>query len=227
MRLYFVATDGSTAEYEVIRECRPDSLLLSYWYFRNKGIEQFIDKIGYKPEILLDSGAFSAWTKGRNISPIDYMQFIDANASYIDGYFALDVIGDDELSKRYYEIMRYKGYDPIPVFHYGGDVKYLDYYVTQTDYVALGGAAKMRSKTKVAEWCTQAIDRHPDVKFHLLGSSSKQITEACDLHSFDSSTWIMMAVNGYPKTIPGRDRESKIERAKWQMRKLQEEYKCG
>lgn len=225
MRLYFVATDSSSVEAEVIRETRPDRLLLSYHYFRNKGIGSFIDKIGYKPEILLDSGAFSAYTKGRNISPIDYMKFIDDNTDYINGYFALDVIGDDELSKRYYDIMRIKGYRPIPVYHIGDDEKYLEYYVNDGNtYIALGGTAKMRSKPDVAKWCASVIEKYPQINFHLLGSSSKQITDHCRLYSFDSSTWIMMALNGYPKTIKGTTRDSKIKRAEWQMQNLMEVY---
>jgi len=54
-----------------------------------------------------------------------------------------------------------------------------------------------------------------------LGSSSKKITQGCpNLYSSDSSTWIMMAINGYPKEIKGVTSQNKIDRAEWQMLKI-------
>lgn len=225
MNLYFVVTDKGSEEVEVIRRLKPPKLLASYFYFRTKGIGSLIEKLGYTPEILLDSGAFSAWSTGKNISPIDYMRFIDENAQYIGKYIALDVVGDADLTQMYYEIMRLKGYEPIPVFHYGDDFKYLDYYVERSETtIALGGSAKMRSKPTVAAWCSDVIGRYPGVNFHLLGSSSRQITDHCDLASCDSSTWIIKAFNGKPQHIPGKTRSSKIARAEYNMRELMRQY---
>jgi hypothetical protein len=225
--LYFVVTDKGSEEVEVIRQLRPPRLLASYFYFRTKGVRNLIEKIGYQPEILLDSGAFSAWSTGKNISPIDYMRFIDENKQYIGKYIALDVVGDADLTRLYYEIMCFKGYDPVPVFHFGDDFRHLDYYVDKgVKTVALGGSAKMRSKPTVAAWCADVIGRYPGIDFHLLGSSSRQITDHCDLVSCDSSTWIIKAFNGKPKHIPGKTRESKIARAEFNMRELMEVYKC-
>ena len=225
MRLYFVVTDKSTVETEVVAALKPDRLLLSYFYFRAKGIGQLIDKIGYRPEVLLDSGAFSAWNTGKNIAIVDYMRFIDENKAHADLYIALDVIGDPDLTRMYYEIMRFKGYSPIPVFHYGDDLKYLDYYVGKGERtIALGGTAKMRSKPTVAKWCADIIGKYPDIDFHLLGSSSRQITDHCALASCDSSTWIIGAFNGRPAHIPGTSRAKKKDRALYNMAELIKQY---
>ena len=225
MNLYFVVTDKSKIEAEVTSVERPQRLLLSYFYYRSKGIAQLIKKIGYLPIIRLDSGAFSAFNTGRNISPIDYMNFIDENEAYIDDYIALDVIGDPELTRRYYEIMRYKGYSPIPVFHYGDDEKYLRYYLDKGHTtVALGGTAMMRSKPTVAAWCSDITGKYPGIEFHLLGSSSRQITDKAALASCDSSTWIVGAFNGNPKHITGTSREKKKLRAEYNMATLMKQY---
>jgi hypothetical protein len=225
MKLYFVVTDKGSEEVEVIRRLKPPKLLASYFYFRTKGIANLVEKLGYQPEILLDSGAYSAWSTGKNISPIDYMRFIDENEQYIGKYIALDVVGDADLTRYYYEIMRFKGYSPMPVFHYGDDYKHLDYYVDKGERsIALGGTAKMRSKPTVAAWCSDVVGRHPDVKFHLLGSSSRQITAHCDLASCDSSTWIIKAFNGKPKHIPHKTRAAKVERAAYNMAELMKDY---
>jgi hypothetical protein len=62
MHVYFVATDKTSVENEVIKDIKPERLLCSYFYFRTKSFKGYIEKIGYKPLILLDSGAYSAWT---------------------------------------------------------------------------------------------------------------------------------------------------------------------
>jgi hypothetical protein len=228
LKLHFVVTDKGSEEVEVIKRLKPDRLLASFFYFRTKGIDTLIEKIEYRPEILLDSGAFSAWNIGKNFSIIDYMRFIDFNERFLNGgrYIALDVINEPMLTRYYYEMMRYKGYTPIPVYHYGDDFEYLDYYIEKGEKtIALGGTAKMRSKPTVAAWCADVIGKYPGIDFHLLGSSSRQITDHCDLASCDSSTWIIKAFNGKPKHIPGKTRESKIARAEFNMRELMNEYK--
>lgn len=224
---YFVFTDAVNFEAEALKQVQPEHLLLSYWHFKTKGIQYAVDKLGYVPTIMLDSGAWSAWNKNKNIAPTDYMNFVTKYRHIVGSYVSLDVIGDDELSKRYYDIMLYKGFEPIPVFHYGGDITYLDYYVDSVEpgtSVALGGTAAMKDKKVVREW-VQSIERlYPDQAFHLLGSSSQQIMGHCNLASCDASTWIMMSVNGFPKEIKGRDQAARRDRGIWQIRKLTEDF---
>lgn len=224
--IYFVTT-GRADEVHVIQKLQPTHLLVSYFHTKNKPIKLLIDSLGYTPKLLLDSGAWSAYNTGKNISLIDYMNYIEENIQYIEHYVALDVIDPnlgDEFSKRYYEMMLLRNLDPIPVFHYGEDLSYLQYYVDQEPpFIALGGTAMNRSKTEVREWVSSLNQLYPDQPFHLLGSSSKQITEYTDLRSYDSSTWIMMASNGFPAHIPGKSIESKRERMKYHMSQLMKE----
>lgn len=217
--MYHVVTNASTAEIEAIKEVKPPKLLLSYFYFRNKPLKEFMNLIGYKPKIMLDSGAYSAWNKGRNISPIDYMNYIQSNEEYINNYISLDVIGDSDLTMKYYEILKLKGFYPIPVFHFGDDKRYLEGYINKGhDYIALGNTVPITNKRKVVAWINELMSVYP-VDFHLLGSSSKEIMENTNLYSCDSSSWIMMAVNGYPKHIKGKSRESKIKRAIYNLKR--------
>lgn len=219
IKIYHVATDKSSAENEALKQVKPERLLLSYFYFRNKPLDQFIEKIGYTPEIFLDSGAYSAYTKGKGIALTDYLRYISDNQRWIKSYFSLDVMFDSLLSYRYYQIMKEKQYNPIPVFHYGEPLHILQRYAEHTDFIALGGTVPEQNKSKVAEWTQGIIEKHPEIKFHLLGSSSRKIIDTCDLYSCDSSTWIMGAFNGYPKHIKGTTREAKIERAVFNLQK--------
>lgn len=225
MNIYFVCCNVA-AEKEVIKQLKPEKLLLSYFYFKNKKLEEFVEELGYQPEILLDSGAYSAWSKSKNISPIDYMNYINSNHKYINKYITLDVIGEPELTIKYYEIMKLKNFNPIPVFHYGDHEDNLRLYIKEgCEYIALGNTVPIKDKTKVADWVNYLTDKYPNTHFHLLGSSSKKVTQNTDLYSVDSSTWIMMAINGFPKEIKGKTRDAIVERAKFQMLKIMEECK--
>jgi len=218
VKYYPVMTDKTIVETEAMKFIKPGRILISYFYIRTRPLSQLVEKLGYQPEIMLDSGAYSAFTKGKNISPLDYVTYIKGNAEYISHYIALDVIGDAEITKRYYEIMRLMGTSPLPVFHYGSPVDYLDWYVDQgCQYIALGATVPVKDKTRVAAWITELNKRHPSVVFHLLGSASKKIWGLPGLESCDSAAWILQAVIGKPRHIPGKTREDKLNRAVWNM----------
>lgn len=219
MKLFHVITAASTAEIEVVKRLKPPLILISYFYFKNRLLKDFIDEIGYQPEILLDSGAYSAFTKSKNISPIDFMNYISNNKMYIKNYISLDVIQDSFLTLKFYDIMLMKGFSPIPVFHYGESEAFLQNYIDRgNDYIALGNTVPIKNKVIVMEWVQTLISKYPGIRFHLLGSSSKKIIQNTDLFSCDSSTWMMMAINGFPKHIMGKDRAAKIERAFYNMK---------
>lgn len=224
MKLYHVAVDSSKVELEVLQEAKPPRLLLSYFYYRNKPLKNYVEKLGYVPEIVLDSGAWSAHNKGKGIALTDYIKYIDDNQELIKIYFSLDVMFDSHLSYRYWQIMKEKGYNPIPIFHYGEDEKYLKKYINQTDYIGLGGTVPENDKNKVADWVRMIVWQYPEIKFHLLGSSSGKIIDTCDLESTDSSTWFMQAVMGKPKHIKGTSREAKKERALYNLKRELEIY---
>lgn len=221
MRIYIVAVDSSTAEVEVLQHVKPPYLLLSYFYFRNKPLKDYLKKLGYQPkEILMDSGAFSALNKGRGIALTDYMTFIDQNPE-ITNYISLDVIGDEMMSYEYFRLMKLKGYNPIAVVHYGENYRYWleKYFMEGERHIALGGTVPIKDKRKVAAWVNEIQKAFPAIQFHLLGSSSGKIVDHCDIFSCDSSTWFMEAINGKPKEIKGTTREAKIRRAIYNLKR--------
>jgi hypothetical protein len=220
MKVYFVTT-GLREEIEVIKKVRPPRLLCSFWYFKNKPLADFCEEIGYTPEILLDSGAYSAYTKGKNVSVNGYIGYIKNNAAYISRYITADVIGNTDATYFMWRMMQVYGLDPVPVVHYGGAVA-SDMF--NYGLVALGNTVGVRDKCKVARWCQSIKKDFPHSDLHLLGSSSRAILESGALCSCDSSSWYMLAVNGKPKEIPGKTREAKIARAEANMRRIMEEF---
>ena len=225
MNVYFVTT-GLWEEMQVIKKVRPPRLLCSYWYFKNKPLAKFCEELGYQPEILLDSGAYSAFTKGKHVNVLDYIEYIQTNRDYITSYVSLDVINDSRMTMLLFTFMRSAGLRPIPVIHYGEDLRLVDYYrmIGSSLSVALGGTVSIRDKKKVAAWCAEVKRHRPDTELHLLGSSSKTILHSGVLTSCDASTWYILAVNGRPTTIPGRDRDAKIQRAEANMRRIMEVF---
>jgi hypothetical protein len=218
MDIYFV-TVGKKYEVEVIKECKPKSLLLSYFHFgKREKILRLLDSIGYKPNILLDSGAYSAMTTGKEVALTAYMKFVKDNQDLVNNYIALDVFEKENITKAYYDIMKEEGLNPIPVFHYGFSESLLSYYIDQGEtYIAFGGTVGIANKSKVAEWVKYYCWLYPGIKFHLLGSTSHKIMDNCDLESVDASSWILRAVNGEPKHI-----HSKKGRMEYIMRRLME-----
>lgn len=225
MKVYFVTT-GLWEEIQVIKKVRPPRLLCSYWYFKNRPLADFCQELGYCPEILLDSGAYSAFTKGKNVNLLDYLAYIDANRRHIERYISLDVIGEEHLTFLIYLLMKSHGMNPIPVIHYSrGAHEMLRHYALNGEkQVALGGTVPIRDKAEVAQWCKEMKRGYPCARFHLLGSCSAVILQSEALASCDSSTWYLQAINGRPDTIPGKSREAKMARAEANMRKIMEEF---
>lgn len=225
MNVYFVTT-GLREEVEVIKKVRPPRLLCSYWYFKSKPLANFCADLGYHPKIMLDSGAYSAHTKGKNVNLLDYMGYIDANRWHIDSYISLDVIGNEHLTYRIYQLMRSNGSHPVPVIHYGREASEMlrNYKLLGTQQIALGGTVPIRDKHEVLRWCEEMKRRNPRARFHLLGSCSSVFLQSEALASCDSSAWYIQAVNGRPDTIPGKSREAKMTRAEANMRRIMEEF---
>ena len=160
-------------------------------------------------EIMLDSGAFSAWNKGKEIDIYKYIDFIKQNDIKI--YFNLDVIGDVEGTKRNQKIMEDNGLNPIPVFHYGEPFEYLDWLVEQGyTYIGIGGTVGKSNQVRI-EFFDKIYERHPNIDYHALGVTSKVLVERYNWYSVDSTSWLSPFKNKRIITIDGKSKSSNIE----------------
>lgn len=151
-----------------------------------------------KVNLFLDSGAFSAWSKGVEIKIEDYIQFIKENEEYIDHYSVLDAIGDPVATFKNQRIMEAAGLHPIPCFHYGEPIKYLEVYLSKYDYVSLGGMVPI-SSVDLKVWldhlfgefiCDKATGL-PKVKIHGFGMTSLELMIRYPWFSVDSTSWVL------------------------------------
>lgn len=164
----------------------------------------------------LDSGAYSAWTKETEIDIDEYCAFIKANIEHIDVYASLDVIPGKpnqiatnaereaaaEQSWANYLYMVREGLDPLPVYHYGEDVKHLERMLAHgCGYIGVGGLVGVPSEQRrmfldrVFDRITDASGK-PFVKTHGFGMTSIPLIFRYPWYSVDSTTWIKMTANG-------------------------------
>lgn len=217
MKLYLAAlysnnfSKGSTT-YERLTErekqARDDvqNILESYHYVHRASAVAKMRADGAK--VFLDSGAFSAFTKGVKVDVEAYCEYIKSNSDIleeIDGRpcaSVLDGIGDPKLTWENQARMETLGVCPLPCFHYGEDERYLDWYIENYPYITLGGMVPISTPQLIhwldRIWKNHLCDRHgvPKLKVHGFGLTTISLMERYPWYSVDSSSWVQMAGNG-------------------------------
>lgn len=204
MKIFFAGADSYITKYELLKNCR---ILISYADFKNYGVfkrwcKQYKIPInGYKEgerEVFLDSGAFGAFNSGKKIDLYEYIGFVDHFKKTFSHIAALDVIGNAEKSMSNYKAMLHEDLPVIPAWHHGEDWSYFDEYCRLTDYVALGGIAKLSfSRSDYVEKLIKkaALRKPKHVKLHVYGIMSVPILKRVGqyVESVDSTTWLNSA----------------------------------
>jgi hypothetical protein len=156
--------------------------------------------------VMLDSGAFSSWSKGIEINIDSYISFIEENGEFLNYYVCLDVIGDAEKSYANQKYMEKKGLKPIPVFHTTfEDPIWLQKYIDEgNDYIGLGGMAggtvQKKEIMNVLDnlFSYYICDKNgiPKVKIHGFGLTSLELMLRYPWYSVDSSSWALTGAFG-------------------------------
>jgi hypothetical protein len=160
--------------------------------------------------LFLDSGAFSAWTRGLTVEFEDLYELIDAFKPEV--YVQLDVIGEPEGTRLNLERMRADGYRPLPVFTRGAPWSDLTRLLDEDeDYICLGNIAKAKKPVRM-EWCGKvfALTRdwcerndRPLTRYHAFGVTEQNVLTAFPFYSCDSSAALM--VSAFGNTLAFRD----------------------
>jgi hypothetical protein len=164
------------------------NILVAFPYF-SRGIIDVLKAHAGEYNLLIDSGAFTAWKSGNPIRLSHYCQFLDAVPVPFFRYFMLDVIGDPAMTERNFRKMRALGYSPIPVFTPGSTWQQFDYYYTESDMLATGGLTKNKYDPKSQKWLDAIMARAAGRPMHLLGYTSPTWMKYRKPYSCDSSTW--------------------------------------
>jgi hypothetical protein len=163
------------------------NLLCAYPYFKQPVIEVMKSRTFQEnTNVLVDSGAFTAWKAGKPIRLQDYLRFLDSLPYQPFGYFMLDVIGQPDQTRANYSQMYELGYRPIPIFTRGEDFDELENYYERTDYVGVGGLVKTPGAQGFVKRIMQKINGR---KVHLLGFTNQVLLKATRPYSVDASSW--------------------------------------
>lgn len=163
--------------------CKRERELNRLWKLRLWSYYHLIIQSGTMPEIatkkvelFLDSGAFSAESQKVHIDINEYIDFIKEHEEVIDVYANLDVIGNAEATWKNQMIMEKAGLKPLPVFHYGEDLKWLKKLLDKGySYISLGGMVPISTKD-LFHWLDDLFSNYltdhsgmPIVKVHGFG----------------------------------------------------------
>jgi len=149
-----------------------------------------------KVELFLDSGAFSAWSQGKEIKIQEYIDFIKKHEDVIDVYANLDVIGDAKATWKNQQIMEDAGLNPLPVFHAGENKRYFFRYLKNYNYICLGGMVGSTTK-QLTFWLDSLFpticnsEGIPKVKVHGFGLTSLPLMLRYPWYSVDSTSWVV------------------------------------
>lgn len=169
----------------------------------NKASRKFAKETGRSQWDYYDTPEFWAYCR-------EYRDFVHEYQIAIDHYANVDVIGNPELSWRNQQHLESLGMKPVPVVHYGSDLKWVKRYAESGhDYIALGGLVGV-SVVDARPWLTRVFSAHPDLKFHGFGVTGFRVITGFPWHSVDSSTWIKISIYGSVLVPPYRGREFRL-----------------
>ena len=177
--------------------------------------------------VILDSGAYTAWRSGKPINLLEYCDFIKRNQAWVTSYANLDVINQNDPeqaahdSHENYKFMRAQGLKPMPIFHVGEDSRWLKTMLDAgCDYIGLS-ASSLVSRNKVDSWYDMIWEHIvspsglPLIKAHAFGEGREGSLIRNPWYSADSASWIYSAqrsatiqINSTTKLSQRRDQAS-------------------
>jgi hypothetical protein len=168
-----------------------------------------------QPELMLDSGAYSAWRRGEVIKVEAYIEFAKDFGHLFHSIANLDVIpGEFRQKKTHQEVersaarsyenlqeMKAAGLSPIPVFHQGERFQHLDRLLDDGEtYIGISPSGDKIQQDR--RWLNTVFDRLTDVnglplvKTHGFGVTASHILQRYPWYSCDSASWVHASANG-------------------------------
>lgn len=192
MKIYFAGSFSGLTPSE-LRKIGINNKLYSY-----ANDQQQIKLWGNKG-LMLDSGAFTVFTKGININITNLTSYIkQLNPEYA---IQLDVIGNEEKTWQNYLVQKQDIPNILPVIHYGASDKHIKRVYESADYILLGGLVPLTKQKKIlVGWLDYLYSKHKlyNKKTHLLGITTKPILERYPAYSSDSSS--ALSIVRYPSS---------------------------
>lgn len=166
--------------------------------------------------LLLDSGAYNVWNRRRSdkpVEPIDigaYCEYVARNRDWLHGHVVLDEIPpirptveqvEDAALQSYINLraMKRAGLDPMPVYHQGEDISWLQRLIDDGhDYIGIS-PVKLGMSTKRQRVYLDAVftllSNHPHITTHGFGVTKSELLINYPFTTVDSTTWALSGGN--------------------------------
>jgi hypothetical protein len=230
---YFLAAAGMVLEEcEILQDRFRGNFyeLRSYWEMKDHTGHR-LDIFGN--EYFLDSGAFSARTRGVDITVEQYGGFVSKYSDQVVQFANLDAIpkspserdlarAAEQTLKNQQALEQITGRVPLPVFHKGEPIEFLREYLDHYQSICIGGLLNDVCPNRVffnLVW--QQVRRYPDgrprQRLHAFGLAGIKHLLRYPWHSADSSSWLVSGKLGIiavprPGNKPGAERYDYTER---------------
>jgi len=191
MKAFFAIGDAHTG----IKFLSDKRVLFSFAYVGTNWLpnHKLAEVCAGSPEVMIDSGVFTAWKQGKTIELETYVDWLKNTAPAFRWCMALDVITDAKASLAQWRKMISSAptlaSSIVPVWHEGDPLDILDEYVSLSELVALGRIEGRRSEQKTYEFYDAAFNAYPEGRFHALGQANPVHLEPYPFASFDSTGW--------------------------------------
>jgi hypothetical protein len=199
MKIYFAAYSPFTDLFKNKKET--EYLLESFIFLKDKNFKEFHEKKGLLDrKLFVDSGAFSSFTMGKQLSISDYCDYIHKYKKYIEVYALMDVIGDYKKTEENLKYMESRGLNPLPVFHYGSPFSELEKLLEKYDYIALGGLVPLalqqpKLQAHLDKCFARIYKKYRESgklhKIHGFGMTNFKLWKKYPFFSVDSTSWVM------------------------------------
>ena len=133
----------------------------------------------------------------------EYAEFIKTYKDFIDVYVNVDVIFNPELT---WKVQRYledhHKLNPLPVFHYGENIKWLIKYMDNYDYIGIGGIGQDVSADEYVNFGDRVFKiicdnkGEPLRRTHGFAITTNRLVYRYPWYSVDSTTWALIAGYG-------------------------------
>ena len=219
--------DGTITSAKEIKKNLEYTQLLA-WMNEKKELLEWVDYLREHPEckckLVVDSSAYSAWTRGIEVDLDKYIEFINSISDVVYWFAELDKIpgkfGEEhtkeeleeapEFSWKNYLYMIERVNCPkkiLPIFHQGEDFKYLKQMLefrfpdnSQIEYIGISpdNGVHVNEKMKWYEevWRIIKESSNPNILTHNFGCTTISIMEQYPSMSSDSTSWLRSASFG-------------------------------
>ena len=201
--------------------CAVEHHLESYHYI-HKG--RYVELLrADKTKVFLDSGAFSSFSLGVDVSIEAYAEFVKEHQDIIEMASVLDAIGDPVGTYHNQNTLEKLGAEVLPCFHFGEPHSLCEYYVKNYPYITIGGMVPIPNN-KLEPWLDELWGRvltdkdgYSRIKIHGFGLTARKLMAKYPWYSVDSSSWVQVGANGgvvmpdFPQPIAISDRSPKLK----------------